>query len=393
MSKYKTGKELIQELEIRDFELLEYVKEGHQPLDQFGRSIPPPPVAIKIEELKRVESGAEWYSYTKDQDPNELIMLPTAPRSIGTPYSPPGKLPRGFVDPGFKRYHVAQKKIEQLKKDLDEIDDIYSWADYELPEEKKSAQWVIDLLLNACFKLDDVSMKASPLHATEPIDNTALTNNDDFISNLKVEYSSDNSIILTPKGKQPKEYSCQAMGFKATTQTWRMIIGILQKDDPKYHVGIYPKDKSRDKIKKYNSTIQIIKACEKKFVNFLNCEHSAQIPSNSRVFRNMKGIDRDGTYRPIFKVVRPSAEREEITKDMSKEQWQKGIDILVEKKRREKDPSKEDRLLSQMGPYIAKGNREGWLSKIQAEKYLSPNDEDCSPGDLLADAEPLPGNI
>jgi len=386
MSKYKTGKELIQKLEIRDLELFEQVKGGLQPLDKFGRPIPPPDISAKLKELERLQT-----ELNRIPEPNWLSLEEMKKW---------GSTPPSWVFGVFEEQERARprrkklsREIDILKEEMKNVTDINSWANYELPGDDKSAERVIDLLLNAFFKLDDVSMKASPLHATEPIDNTALTNNDDFISNLKVEYSSDNSIILTPKGKQPKEYSCQAMGFKSTAKTWTMLIEILQMEDPQYHIGIYPKGKHPDKVKKYNSTMQIINAFNKKFVAFLNAECSAQIPGKSKVLKNQKGLDRDGTYRPIFRVVRPTNERKEITKKMSREQWQKEIDILAEKKRREEDPNKEARLLVQMGPYITKGNREGWLSKIQAEKYLSPNDEDCSPGDLLADAEPLPGNI
>lgn len=387
MSKYQTGKEIVQELDIKGFELFKHVKAGLQPYNQFGHPLSPPDISPKLQELKTVKKRL-------DNLKNDIARAPKF-EALKELFEKNPSRAFGEVeaaDKAKKEFTWLSGEKERIEKELSGID-IHSWANYELPEDDKSAERDINLLLNAFFKLDDVSIKVIPQQPVEPIDNAIQRDADDFIRNLKVEYSSDTSVILTPKGKQSKEYFCQQMGFKPTAQTWAMLIGILQKDDPQYHVGIYPKDKSRDKVKKYNSTMQIIKAFEKKFVNFLNCEYSVQIPGNSRVFRNMKGIDRDGTYRPIFQVANPATEIEENIRGMSKEQWKNEIEILAEKKRREKDSNKKTRLLAKMGPYIALGNREGWLTRRQAEKYLEPNDEDCSLEDAFEHAGSLPDNI
>lgn len=388
MSKFKNGKELIQEWNIKDFELFEHVKAGLQPFNRFGRPLPPPDVYFKKLLRKKLKDRSDFLKFRYSWitlSPEEKIAY--CKRDVRTAYG----LQQTSKSAQSECKSIT-RELESLDRELSQIPDINSWANYELPEDGKSAEGVINSLLNAFFKLDDVSIKVTPQQPVEPIDNAIQRDADDFIRNLKVEYSSDTSVILTPKGKQSKEYSYQQMGFKSTAQTWALLIGVLQKDDPQYHVGIYPKDKSRDKVKKYNSTMQIIKAFEKKFVDFLNCEYSAQIPGNSRVFRNMKGFDRDGTYRPIFQVANPATEIEENIGGMSREQWKNEIEILAEEKRREKDPKKETRLLAKMGPYIALGNREGWLNPDQAKKYLEPNDEDRLLEDALSHAGPLPYN-
>lgn len=47
--------------------------------------------------------------------------------------------------------------IEDLKNELSQIKDKYSWANYALPKNDTSAERVINLLLNALFKEDDLT--------------------------------------------------------------------------------------------------------------------------------------------------------------------------------------------------------------------------------------------
>jgi len=203
---------------------------------------------------------------------------------------------------------------------------------------------------------------------------------DDFIRNLKVVYNNNSSVILAPQGKKSKDYSCQEMGFKETAKTWTMFIDVLQMDDPQYHVGTYSKDKNPVKNRGYYSSYNKLKEFSKKFIAFLNKTYSAQIPSDLNVFENRKGIERDGTYRPIFKVVSSDIKKDTNIKITTKEQLFKELETLSTKYKREKNPKEKERLFLQLGFLIETGKKKSLITITEASCYLKNNDaEDENP--------------
>ena len=130
MRNYISGRDLLTQMDILPFELFNYVKEGHQPLDQFGRPIPPPDISAKLERLKKLRE--------------ELRGVKFMPRELSAP---------------------ILEKIKTVEKDLDSIENKDSWAAYELPDDKDSAQWVIDLLQNALFEREQDTEKDEGKHS------------------------------------------------------------------------------------------------------------------------------------------------------------------------------------------------------------------------------------
>lgn len=129
----KSGKDLLIHLDIKPFELLNYVKEGHQPLDQFGRPIPPPNIYAKTRQLKKLREDLKLTKYM--------------PWEISAP---------------------TLEKIKTIEKDLDCIENKESWVNYELPDDDESAQWVIDQLKDAFFEIEQEAEKDSPKEVLLP---------------------------------------------------------------------------------------------------------------------------------------------------------------------------------------------------------------------------------
>jgi len=149
MSNFISGEDLLKHLDIRPFELFNYVKNGLQPFNQFGKPIPPPNIKDQSERLKKIKIQLEE---------NPRMMRLTEGTIEAT--SPPGSRLRLLGD--LQRRYASmnkslQNEIETLSKELDKIENKYSWSNYELPENEQSAKRVMDSLLKALFDMQTIS--------------------------------------------------------------------------------------------------------------------------------------------------------------------------------------------------------------------------------------------
>ncbi|MGD0279866.1 MAG: hypothetical protein ABSC11_11230 [Smithella sp.] len=136
MSKFISGKDLLTRFDILSFELFDHVKNGLQPFDKFGRPISPPDIKSKLRQLEELEKKLESQPGLSHSAIDEIFK-----RSID------------YIDNATrqKNREYLLNKIEPLKKELEQIEDKFSWRNYDLPADERSAQWVIDLLLNSYF--------------------------------------------------------------------------------------------------------------------------------------------------------------------------------------------------------------------------------------------------
>lgn len=140
MSKFIHGLNLLTRFDIVSFELFDYVKNGLQPFDKFGRPIPPRTIKSKLERLKKLNE--------------ELKVLPLVYGKIETLHRGPAR--EEEKQKCDSRHKSLLSEIETLKRELDNIENKHSWSNYELPEDKKSAEWVFDSLLRSYFRMKDV---------------------------------------------------------------------------------------------------------------------------------------------------------------------------------------------------------------------------------------------
>jgi hypothetical protein len=185
-----------------------------------------------------------------------------------------------------------------------------------------------------------------------------------------------------------KEFTCDEMGFKAKSNTWRLLIEVLKSTGHAYHVGIYPSDRDPTKVKAYNSQVQLLSNFSKKFVSFLNDEYSASLPPKFHVFKNMKGYERAGTYNAKFhirdnhEIIQPSD-----IKQLSKQEVLKKIETLANDRKHARDEETKDRLLITIGTYGEHAAKNKWITREQLRNMFSSSDEEPSPDDVFSQAQ------
>jgi hypothetical protein len=224
MSKLIPAPKLLKRWDIMPSELFYHVKNGLQPFDKFERPIPPPTITRKIERLEELLTGLELTSFflksfeepknafeknlklieaqkmlngyaskhesilnkietlksdiqsTRIYKLEQLEKLNRKRKTISLFLSAFGSVRKAFeknprkankliiLDDYASRYKSMLNELKTLKRELDNIENIHSWLDYELPENEESADRVIDLLMRSYFKIKDVEAiaKANP---------------------------------------------------------------------------------------------------------------------------------------------------------------------------------------------------------------------------------------
>jgi hypothetical protein len=145
MTNFITGLELIERWGIKDFELLDYVKKGLQPYNGYGNPFPPPDYFYKTSILNQLR--------------NHMLLLETM-------YSPDGlrQMQDNNPDGGYsfeslcrRGYPSIEKEFKKLKKELDRIENPYSWENVTLSESDfDQANTIIDYLQRVNFNLHDI---------------------------------------------------------------------------------------------------------------------------------------------------------------------------------------------------------------------------------------------
>ena len=139
MTKYKTGKEIIDELNIKDFEFFnDHVKKGLQPLDKLGRPLSPTSVsekAMRINEIThRIITLEEDMSQIEDTDI--------------------------FIEKSDAREALI-REINRIEKapslnDRDGQAPDMDWSDFNLPGSDSEAQAVIAELIRSLYNVEEI---------------------------------------------------------------------------------------------------------------------------------------------------------------------------------------------------------------------------------------------
>jgi hypothetical protein len=215
--------------------------------------------------------------------------------------------------------------------------------------------------------------------------NTSASNNDPdtFIRQLRVGFSSDESICVHPEGGTREEFDCETMGFKKGSKTWQVLIAML--NDGTYYVGIYDKNDDHANLRNYNRNRKLIKDCSKKIISFLNQHYSLSLPQNMSIFENLsaRGIDRPGIYGPVFQIIKPTKYTAEVAKNMSDEEIKRKVEKLSKTFKKLKDRDKKDNfILKEVAPIVEIAGKRGLLDARQY-RLLFPTSEDNLSEDAL----------
>ena len=134
----------------------------------------------------------------------------------------------------------------------------------------------------------------------------ALTRLEEKISQTKMIFENDSTILLELPGKPPVEYNCRQMGFRnQETKTWKMLIDILSSAPHTFNFGIaytYPDGsrKNRQKCKDYDAKWKLLDELNKKLLVFFKREFSWSFPEGFKLYKNaVTGKDREKSFKFI----------------------------------------------------------------------------------------------
>ena len=138
----------------------------------------------------------------------------------------------------------------------------------------------------------------------------ALRELENQISQVKVRFENDSTIILELPGKKSVEYNCKQMGFRSQeTKTWKMLMDILSTAPHTFNFGvayIYPdgSKKNRQKCKDYDAKWKLLDELNKKLLVFFKREFNWNIPNGYKFYKiAVTGNDGDKIFKFIVECL------------------------------------------------------------------------------------------
>ena len=133
------------------------------------------------------------------------------------------------------------------------------------------------------------------------------------ISNVKMCFENDSTIILELPEKPAAEFTCQQMGFRSQeTKTWKMLMEIISTAPYTFNFGIaytYPdkSKKNRQKCRDYDAKWKLLDELNKKLLMFFKKEFNWNFPRGYKLYINVpSGKDGDKGFK--FIVGPPSSQ-------------------------------------------------------------------------------------
>jgi len=155
----------------------------------------------------------------------------------------------------------------------------------------------------------------------------ALSVLEDQVSQVKVRFENDSTIVLELPGKPAAEYDYKQMGFRSQeTKTWKMLLDILSTVPHTFNFGvayIYPdgSKKNRQKCKDYDAKWKLLDELNKKLLVFFKREFNWNFPDGYKFYKiAVAGNDGDKVFK--FMVECPSSKDEAVSLASIEERFQ-----------------------------------------------------------------------
>jgi len=139
---------------------------------------------------------------------------------------------------------------------------------------------------------------------------------EDKVSQLKISYENDSTIIIELPERKPVEYNYRQLGFRSNeTKTWKMLITILSSSPYTFDFGVaytYPdgSKSNRYKNKAYDSKWKLMDELNKKLLVFFEKEFAWKFPQGYKLYEHAK-TGNNGERQFKFIVQPPSSEDRE----------------------------------------------------------------------------------
>ena len=170
------------------------------------------------------------------------------------------------------------------------------------------SQKYIEILQNMISIEDLQSVTSTNLFADAEFSPEALSKLEEKITQTRIVFENDSSILLELPGKPAIEYTCRQMGFQSQeTKTWKMLIDILSSAPHTFNFGvayIYPdgSKKNRQKCKDYDSKWKLLDELNKKLLTFFKREFNWNFPDGYKLYKNaVTGKDGEKSFKFIVK--------------------------------------------------------------------------------------------
>ena len=175
--------------------------------------------------------------------------------------------------------------------------------------------------------LEGLISNVGPSTPEEKFSPEALRDLEKQVSQVKVMFENDSTIIVELPGKPAVEYNCKQMGFRSQeTKTWKMLIEVLSNVPHTLNFGvafIYPDGsrKNRQKCKDYDAKWKLLDELNKKLLVFFKREFNWNFPNGYKFYKiAVTGNDGDKVFK--FMVECPSSKDEAVSLASIEERFQ-----------------------------------------------------------------------
>jgi len=300
MSGYIDGFKIIEELNIREIDLLEAAQKGLQPHNQNGQPIPPPEISLKKKELTDLHLQLD-----------KLIQEITAP--LEKPLLK--TLPSGFKINDFleaRVYHMLElgehnrQKILDIKQSIENIENFVapfknnSWKLFQFITDRKISE-ALQVLNKSLFKKEEIEIffKEHKKQTTEKLANiTGSPDYSDFIKGTRISRESDDEIKINAPKHQSIKCDFKELGFRRNQDKgWKALLEILEVNF--FSVGTLNK---KGINKEYDRLQKRLRFINNKLIAFFNQQYKISIPTKLIFFESSTdGLP--GKYVPTFQTV------------------------------------------------------------------------------------------
>ena len=175
--------------------------------------------------------------------------------------------------------------------------------------------------------LESLISNVGPSMPEKKFSSEALRDLENQVSQVKIMFENDSTIIVELPGKPAVEYNCKQMGFRSQeTKTWKMLLEILSAAPHTFNFGvafIYPdgSKKNRQKCKDYDAKWKLLDELNKKLLVFFKREFNWNFPNGYKLYK-VAVLGNDGDKVLKFMVECPSSKDEAVSLASIEERFQ-----------------------------------------------------------------------
>lgn len=140
-----------------------------------------------------------------------------------------------------------------------------------------------------------------------------LVDADTFIRSLRIYYVTDQEIKIGTDGRSKVLYTREALGFKKAPKAWRELLKILKSSHHLYYTGT-AHGADRQRRTTYDVNQKTLRLINDKILSFLNNTYPIQLPKGFKIYEHPVS-ERPGTYKFKFIIINNAEEEKTAVYD------------------------------------------------------------------------------